>query len=262
VLAATGAGLALSLLAALASGGAASLLGVHQGPGAFYAVVPYLLMLVPALVASAFVIGVIGVGLCRFWRQAGGGFGQLLDARLWLTAAREALTLRWLGGGGGGCYYPDSERASGRRRHLHALVFFGFLAALAATAVAAVYQDLLGWPPPYPLTSAPVLLGSAGGVAMIAGCSWLLALKARSPRTLSARAALDLDTAFLVVLDLAAITGMLTLALRGTRLLGAVLVIHLGVLAALYVTAPYGKFVHGGYRFAALLRDVAERRER
>jgi citrate/tricarballylate utilization protein len=37
--------------------------------------------------------------------------------------------------------------------------------------------------------------------------------------------------------------------------LGALLTIHLATLFALYFTLPYGKFVHGAYRFAALLRN-------
>jgi citrate/tricarballylate utilization protein len=37
------------------------------------------------------------------------------------------------------------------------------------------------------------------------------------------------------------------------------LAIHLAVVLALFVTMPYGKFVHGIYRLAALLRYALER---
>ncbi len=255
VLGATALGIVMALAAALATGG---LTGRHLGPGAFYAVVPYLLMLVPALTVSAFVVAVLVVGSVRLWRLVGEGAGGLADGRLWLVAGREALTLRWLGGGGGGCHYPDPERPSGARRALHGLVVVGLGLAFAATAAAAVMQDLLGSEPPYPVLSAPVLLGVAGGVAIIAGCTGLLALHAGEDRTAAPSRALDL--AFLGALDVAAVTGMLTLALRATPLLGAALVLHLGSLVALYVTAPYGKLVHAVYRFIALLRDAAERR--
>ena len=67
-----------------------------------------------------------------------------------------------------------------------------------------------------------------------------------------------MDYAFLVLLNLASITGLLLLALRGTHLMGSLLVIHLGVLSGLYVTAPYGKFVHFVYRLAALARNRLE----
>ena len=93
----------------------------------------------------------------------------------------------------------------------------------------------------------------AWGVSVVAGCAGLLVLApaAGPPRSL--------ESAFLAALLLAAATGMLTLALRATPALGPALVLHLGALAGLYATAPYGKLVHGVYRFAALLRDATER---
>ena len=41
--------------------------------------------------------------------------------------------------------------------------------------------------------------------------------------------------------------------------MGLVLAIHLGVVFALFATMPYGKFVHGLYRYAALVRYARER---
>jgi citrate/tricarballylate utilization protein len=69
---------------------------------------------------------------------------------------------------------------------------------------------------------------------------------------------LSMDNAFIVVLGLAAFTGVLTLALRSTGAMPAMLSLHLSMLVALYATAPYGKFVHGVYRFGALLRSRLE----
>jgi citrate/tricarballylate utilization protein len=62
------------------------------------------------------------------------------------------------------------------------------------------------------------------------------------------------------MLFLAGATGLALLALRATSLMGLVLAIHLGVVFALFITMPYGKFVHGIYRFLALLRYAKERR--
>jgi citrate/tricarballylate utilization protein len=93
---------------------------------------------------------------------------------------------------------------------------------------------------------------------MTVGCTGLLYLKARSSQNLQSESMRQMDVAFLVVLNLASVTGLLTLALRGTGLMGTALVIHLALLVALYATAPYGKFVHFVYRFAALLLYRAE----
>jgi len=256
-------GLALFLAVVLALGGGGRLFQQNNRPGSFYAVIPYLGLLVPALVVSAFAIAVMIGGALSFWRAGGGSARELLDPRIWLGTAWEAMTLRYLGGGGGGCYYPDSEQPDGARRWLHSLVFYGFAADFAATGIAAVLQDFLEQPPPYPLLSAPVVLGSLGGVAMIVGTSGLLYLKTRRTKALSAGSMVAMDYAFLVLLNLAATTGMLLLVLRGTHLMGTMLVIHLAVLSGLYVTAPYGKFVHFVYRLAALARNQLEKaRER
>jgi citrate/tricarballylate utilization protein len=39
------------------------------------------------------------------------------------------------------------------------------------------------------------------------------------------------------------------------------LCLHLGAVMALFVTLPYGKFAHGVFRTAALLRHAVERRQ-
>jgi citrate/tricarballylate utilization protein len=40
--------------------------------------------------------------------------------------------------------------------------------------------------------------------------------------------------------------------------MGLLLVVHLGAVLALFVTLPYGKFVHGIYRTAALVKFARE----
>ena len=48
------------------------------------------------------------------------------------------------------------------------------------------------------------------------------------------------------------------LVLRNQPAMGPLLIVHLGTVLALFVTLPYGKFVHGVYRIAALLIDARE----
>jgi citrate/tricarballylate utilization protein len=53
---------------------------------------------------------------------------------------------------------------------------------------------------------------------------------------------------------------MLLLALRETPAMGMLLVVHLATVLALYVSAPYGKFAHFVYRYAALVQNRLELR--
>jgi citrate/tricarballylate utilization protein len=71
---------------------------------------------------------------------------------------------------------------------------------------------------------------------------------------------LNMDVAFLLLLFLTSLTGILLLALRETAAMGTLLVIHLAVVAGLFITMPYGKFAHVVYRYAALVRYAIEQR--
>jgi citrate/tricarballylate utilization protein len=51
---------------------------------------------------------------------------------------------------------------------------------------------------------------------------------------------------------------MLTLIFRDTAAMGSILVLHLACIAGLFISAPYGKFVHAIYRTLALIRYEIE----
>jgi len=235
----------------------------HTGPGAFYTVVPYLAMMLPALLLSLYGIGVLIAGAFAFARDARSQ--QAVDFVQWsavLAAAGEALGLRYLrGGNAGGCNYP-TERTSNARLILHVLVFYGFVGAFVATVAAFVLQDFFDLLPPYPILSVPVLFGSLGGIAMIVGATGLLYLKWRSDRVPADERTLNLDWLFLLSLDVVSFTGMLLLLLRDTPAMGTLLVVHLATVLALYVSAPYGKFAHFVYRYAALVQNRLESQPR
>jgi citrate/tricarballylate utilization protein len=229
------------------------------GPGSFYVVAPY-----AALVSTASAIVVYGllvflVGGLKFWRATGSGLRDLVDLPALWQATSDAFDLRYLKGGGSGCYYP-SDRRSQARRVYHSLVFYGFLADLASTTLAAIYQDILDIMPPFPVLSLPVILGTLGGIAMIAGCVGLLYLKWQSDRTPAVERMTSMDVAFLVTLILASVTGLVTLLFRETAAMGVLFALHLGVVAGLFITMPYGKFAHVVYRYAALVQNRLEQR--
>ena len=70
-----------------------------------------------------------------------------------------------------------------------------------------------------------------------------------------------MDRGFIALLFLAAVTGLVLTALRHTGALALLLAIHLGAVMALFATLPYGKFAHGVYRSAALLKWAIEKRQ-
>jgi citrate/tricarballylate utilization protein len=200
----------------------------------------------------------LAVGAARFWTATANDASEDRGSAAIMQAFRDALTLRYLDDGGAGCAYPG-EAPSGARRWLHHLTFYGFVLCFAATTVAAFYENALNYTAPYPFWSAPVVLGSIGGMGLLVGPSGLLWLKRSVPAEALDEQQRPMDITFLVLLWLTAATGFLLLLLRGSAAMGLLLVLHLGVVAGLFVTVPYGKFVHGLYRTAALVRYARER---
>jgi citrate/tricarballylate utilization protein len=246
----------LSLFLTPASG----LFVIHLGPGAFYEVVPYITMVIGGVVLFFYAIAVWIRGGARFWSETRGVFGEPGGLKAFASALTAAMSLRYLKGGGPGCFYPR-DRPSFVRRIYHALTFWGLLFDFGATTLAFLYQDFFHRLPPYALTSAPVMFGSVGGVALIAGTGGLIWFKIRSDRQPEGTGASGMDYVFLVTLGLAALTGMLTLIFRATTAMASMLILHLALIAALFVTAPYGKFVHFVYRSCALIRYEIEQRQ-
>jgi len=245
---------AIAVLAVL--GGAAG--GSGQAAAASpYRVIAYPALLVAAGLPAAWGAAVMAWSAARYWRDTGGR--GLASPRVLLAALSQAATLRNLRGGGAGCAYPGDEPSAARRR-LHGLVAWGFAACVASTVAAAISQDIAGDPPPYPVLSAPVLLGVAGGAGMVAGCAGLLALR-RVAHTEPARedpALARRGRALLAGLLTLAVTGLLTLVLRDTAAFAPVLAVHLAAVVACFAIAPYTKFTHAVFRFLALVRDNAE----
>jgi citrate/tricarballylate utilization protein len=71
-----------------------------------------------------------------------------------------------------------------------------------------------------------------------------------------------MDRAFIVLLLLISVSGLGLLIYRDTVYMSIWLVIHLGFVMGLFLTMPYGKFAHGLYRAAALLKNAIEKRQK
>ena len=98
----------------------------------------------------------------------------------------------------------------------------------------------------------------AGGAGLLVGPAGLLLVRGQRDPALGDPGQRGLDESFIALLFLTSLTGFLLLGLRERAVMSTVLVVHLGVVLALFVTLPYGKFVHGFYRTAALIQYAIE----
>jgi citrate/tricarballylate utilization protein len=256
----TAASLALAFgFAALFAGSARLTTAWSDAQGSFYAVLPHGVMAGIFTAVAMFVLVALAMSFARFWPDLGEDTLEFLRAPTFAAASWDALGLRYLDGGGDGCTYP-SELPSFARRNFHHLTFYGFMLCLGATTVATIYHYVFGWKAPYPLYSLPVILGTLGGVGLVAGTAGLLWLAARRDPQLADPTQRGMDAGFLVLLALTAATGLALLFWRETAAMGVLLAAHLGFVLALFLLLPYGKFVHALYRFAALVRFHIERK--
>jgi citrate/tricarballylate utilization protein len=257
---ATAASLAVTFLfTALAVDPARLFTAFSDAQGSFYAVIPHQAMVGVFGAVSAFVLLSFVMSLIRFWPETGEEVAELAQPQPLAAATWDAAGLRYLDGGGDGCTYPDA-RPSFARRNFHHLTFYGFMLCFAATSVATIYHYVFGWKAPYPFYSLPVILGTLGGIGLLAGPAGLLWLKGRRDPELADPSQTGMDVGFIVLLFFVSATGLALLFLRETRAMGSLLAVHLGFVLALFVMLPYGKFVHALYRFAALVRFHIERK--
>jgi citrate/tricarballylate utilization protein len=246
---------ALVVIAVAVMAAVVAVFGRFASTGAdFYAVMPHTVMAVT--LGLVFVLAAVAmvVAFFRFWREA---IGVPIEAAPLIASLRDSLRLTNLDGHGAGCPYPR-ERLSEARRWFHHATFYGFLLCFASTCVAAFYHFVLGWRAPYPYFSVPVVLGTLGGLGLLAGPAGLFWLKCKRDPALDDLGQGYFGESFIVLLLLASFTGLVLLALRETAAMSWLLIVHLGVVLALFASLPYGKFVHGKYRFAALLRNAFE----
>lgn len=229
-----------------------------DAPGNFFALFPHgtlvwLFGVVFALAALA-----LGVGVGRFWREVSPGAPNAPAAS---EATHAILTLRYLDGGHGeGCNNED-DAFSLWRRNFHHLTFYGFLLCFAATLAATFHHYVLGIHAPYALTSLPVVLGTVGGIGLVIGPAGQLWCNLRRHPLHGDTAQRPLDRGFMLLLLLTSASGLALLAWRDTAAMGVLLVVHLGAVMAFFLTLPYGKFAHGIYRSAALLKWAIEKRQ-
>lgn len=226
--------------------------------GSFYTIFPHNLMV--GLFAPIFLLAVLalGMGVRRFWLQEdpGPSSGAAVAETM-----QNVLRLKYLDGGHGEGCNNDDDRFTHSRRRFHHLTFYGFLLCFAATSIATLYHYILHWPAPYGYTSLPKLLGIAGGISLAVGTiglGWLNVNRHPQQQDLAQR---PMDRGFIALLFLTATSGLILMLTKNTAALPLTLCLHLAAVMALFATLPYGKFAHGIYRSAALLKWAIERRQ-
>jgi citrate/tricarballylate utilization protein len=256
------------------------ILAAGRPTGSFYSVFPHGLMVAIFGIAFLYALVAIGIGARRFRRAIEDNRGQspfgykpgleqpAIEDRGFvtkraLTPVASALSLANLRGGGEGCYVRSGldHRPERLRRWFHHFTFYGFLLCFASTSLATIYHYAWKSPAPYPLLHPVVILGTVGGIGLVIGPAGLLWLRRRHDPVLVDESQLSLDAGFTWLLLVTSLTGLILLAWRDTAAMPTLLSIHLGAVLALFLTLPYGKFVHGIYRWIALARHAHERKE-
>jgi citrate/tricarballylate utilization protein len=253
--------LALAAFLALGAGLKGTLWGAVAG-GDFYAIFPHNLLVGLFAPVFLFVVLALGLGVSRFWREIKPATsGAPVGTPAAVEATHDVLRLKYLDGGHGqGCNNEDDAFTLSRRR-AHHLTFYGFLLCFAATAVGTVYHYAFGWAAPYDLPSLPKLLGAVGGVSLLAGTIALWRLNRRRHPLQGDLAQKPMDLGFIALLFLTSASGLALWLARATPALPLLLCLHLGAVMALFATLPYGKFAHGVFRTASLLRHAVEKRQ-
>ncbi|HEY3598211.1 MAG TPA: tricarballylate utilization 4Fe-4S protein TcuB [Paraburkholderia sp.] len=249
------AGLALFLVLGIALNGTVF---NERLAGNFYAIFPHNLL--AALFGAVFVLAIVslGVGVTRFWKDVTAGTASGAAVA---EATKNVLSLKYLDGGHGeGCNETD-DRFTLVRRRFHHFTFYGFMLCFASTVVATFYHYFLDLHAPYPLASVPVVLGGLGGTGLLIGPAGLLWLNLKRHPEQGDAAQKPMDRGFIALLLLTSASGLALLAWRDTTAMAWLLAVHLGVVMALFATLPYGKFAHGIYRSAALLKFAIEKRQ-
>jgi len=253
------AGLSLFLLLALQLNGT---LWSNNLGGNFYNLFPHNLLV--SLFAPVFLFAALALtlGVRRFWRDiTPATSGAALSVPATSEATHDVLRLKYLDGGHGeGCNNEDDAFTLSRRR-AHHLTFYGFMLCFAATTLATVYHYVFGWVAPYDLPSLPKVLGAIGGVSLLLGTASLFKLNLQRHPMHGDAAQKPMDLGFIALLFLTSLSGLALWLGRGCEAMPALLAIHLGVVMALFATLPYGKFAHGIFRTAALLRFAVEKRQ-
>jgi citrate/tricarballylate utilization protein len=231
---------------------------LFSNDGQFYRLMPHRVMAAVFGAISIFTVLALVMGFRNFWKDIGvGSLPPKQGESVW-QAIKDAGSLRYLDGAGAGCYRDG--QANDTRRLFHHFTFYGFMLCFAATCSATIMHYVFDRPAPYQWYELPKLLGTIGGIGLVVGPIGLFREKLIRDPDVADQKLFGMDVAFLGMMFFSGLTGLLLMLLRRTPAMAFLLATHLGVVFALFLTMPYSKFVHGLYRFGALVLYAAERK--
>lgn len=229
--------------------------GFPEGKILFRNFVPYIFIDAAAALLTLVIIIALVMGIRSFWQNMSKTVtGQSVSVSL--VEALKNVVMQILR------HDRFNECDENKTRYVaHLLIFYGFVAALVATAVSAAgiwgteLHILPGeaWLPPWSPLSVVKILGNAGGLAILVGC--IMALNNRSHTKESARSSTFADSVFLWIVIATVATGFLTQFARWADLASVAYLVyaaHLVFIFYLLAYLPYSKFAHMVYRTVAL----------
>lgn len=224
----------------------------------FYAYMAHNLMVVIFAPAFLLPLSIVALGLHDYWRQTGGTWMSLSDLRGAFGSIAKMKNLS--GGHGEGCNFEKEDRYTNGRRWAHQAVMFGFLLCFASTSSGTILHYVFDMQAPYPMFSLPKLLGVPGGLLLVLGTVEMARLKIKADPDLGARRVWGGEMAFVILLGLTGLTGLILYAATGTAAVVWLLPVHLGTVLALFVLLPFSKMVHGFFRLSALIIEEQKKR--
>ena len=220
----------------------------------FYNLMPHSVMAGAFSLSAVMVVVSWWMTLRRYWHSISLPSPGSIRMSTYRAALASALTLKNLDGGHGeGCYESGESPSLWKRRHHH-LVLIGFVLCFFATLLGTFYHYSLNVPAPYGWLTPPKILGVTGGILLLVGCTGLFRTKQTADQRLVSHDN-GYGSSLTALLFLTSLTGLGLPIAKGTGALGFLLAVHLGCVLALFLNFAWGKFIHGFFRFIALLAD-------
>jgi citrate/tricarballylate utilization protein len=175
-----------------------------------------------------------------YWKEVSNG--RKVNMKAIGRAILDVFAHKDFRGGGAGCNYP-SENGSFLRLFAHASVMFGFIIDWVTILF-------------YPFANVAVIsIYLIGSVLIFAGAGLLLLMRFKADSKLNSK---SISSAFTAMMFCTGASGIIFIALITRPEWIIFFLLRDSLIAALFITAPFSKFLHPVYRFASLILNRYE----